>query len=157
MRKYLYIAGYKGKGMGSGFIKRFTFSRFSHVSIVFDMGNYGLEYESIQRKGVHKQTFVSDPDVELIRIPVTAAQEEWAVKLLESVLGAKYDWTGIWGFLVRKKREMAYKWFCSELVAWVCLTIGIVLQRLKAFQFTPGLCMCSPAGEPCEVPEAWHE
>ncbi len=60
----IYIAGYRGKGFGSGFIKRFTFSRYSHVSVVFDKADHVLEYESIQGKDVHKQRFdTSSPDI----------------------------------------------------------------------------------------------
>jgi hypothetical protein len=157
MMKTIYIAGYRGKGAGGRAIKWFTFSPYSHVSMVFDMGDHGLEYESIQRKGVHKQIFDPAADCDLYPLKVYADEEMDAIRAWESILGAKYDWTGIWGFLVRKKRELLSRWFCSEAASWVCRTIGKRLSRKKDFQHTPGdVCASMVLGDPVAVPARWE-
>lgn len=135
----LRIAGYKGKGMGSSFIKWFTFSEYSHVSMIFPDGT---EYEAIQGQGVIKHDFDDKSPADLFYVDVCEHQIKEARALCENMLGAKYDWKGIWGFLRRKKRHSADKWFCSEAVAYVCDKIGHPLSRREPYRHRPeDVCM----------------
>ena len=152
----IYVAGYKGAGFGGGFIKRFTFSEFSHVTVVFDMQEQGLEYEAIQGKRFHKQRFnVEDKSARLFCAEVNEDQITAMMNAAESILGSRYDWTGIWGFMVRKKREKMNWWFCSEVTPWILSHGQLVLQRKEFFKHTPGDVCCSVAIEPCETPKKW--
>lgn len=134
----LYVAGYRGKGFGGALIKRFTFGDYSHVSFVFEYPDGALEeIESIQGKGVHSQEFEKTDKCDLFLVECTDEQIEAVYDAANSLIGCKYDWTGIWGFFVRKKRENPNKWFCSELVSHCLAQAGIILQNLPSFKQNP--------------------
>lgn len=159
--RYCYIACYpktaKGRnGFGSRFIRRFTFSIYSHVSWVFDLGDHGLECEANGKLGVIKKRFDVDSGAILYPIALTEHQIEKAHELWMSIMGAKYDWSGIWGFVVRKKRECMDQWFCSEAVSWVAAKTGKPISRKRAFQHTPGDVGASFVLDgPVGVPSLW--
>ena len=49
-------------------------------------------------------------------IPV-AGDEERAIKLFEAHNGARYDWLGVMGFVLRPLAGKRRRWFCSEICA----------------------------------------
>jgi len=134
------VRGYKGVGAGSGFIKWFTFSlnEVTHVSIVFYFSDgQVVEIEAIQGKGViiHRPTVGKEF---IVRVADLSEQQSWeAYQLAQSLIGSDYDWKGIWGFVRRKKKHDEFKWFCSELVAYILWRVGLPLSRRKPFQETP--------------------
>ena len=133
----LLVRGYKGEGFGSGFIKRFTFGNYSHVSFVFDLNDMVEEIEAIQGKGVIRHKPKEDAAFDELVVSLTEEQildaHIWAVGLLD----AKYDWKGIWGFMRRKNKHNIDKWFCSELVAYVLMKVGHPLSRREPYRETP--------------------
>ena len=133
------VRGYKGAGFGAGFIKWFTFSKFSHVSLVFDMGHDVHEIEAIQGKGVvrHAPHSIKDLDFVEYNVPLSHDQILIAHQEATELLDSDYDWSGVWGFVQRKKKHNKFKWFCSELVAYVLFKAGYMLSRRKPFQETP--------------------
>ena len=137
------IRGYNGQGFGSGFIKRFTFGSYSHVGLVFDMGYVVEEIEAIQGKGVvrHKPYTHEEKVFDELHVPLTKEQAIEAHMLAGSLVSAKYDWAGIWGFMRRKKAHNPDKYFCSELCAYVLYKVGYPLSRREPYRETPTSCM----------------
>jgi len=152
--KRVYVKGYNGAGFGSGFIKRFTFSLnppTSHVSNVYEIDGEFIEYQSVQGKGVYKRLFDNlNGRGKLYFKDVSDENFELMLAAAESVLGAKYDWKGIWGFIRRRIKEVADKWFCSEYTAWQFHKGSNRLSRKKAFQHTPSDVVTSMVITPCE-------
>ena len=134
------VRGYRGKGFGSGFIKRFTFGGYSHVSLVFAWEGKTTECESIQRKGVvaHKP---NDGDFDELSIPISEADAEKLYFSCLDLVGAEYDWSGVWGFVRRKLKHDPFKWFCSEYVAYLLLMVGYPLSRREPYRETPSSVM----------------
>ena len=133
----LIIRGYKGAGFGAGFIKRFTFGDYSHISLVFHLGGQPEEIEAIQGKGVILHAPTTGKAFDEFEVPVTEEQILEAHRIACSFLGAKYDWKGIWGFMIRRNRHSPDKWFCSELAAYVLWKVGYKLSRREPYRETP--------------------
>jgi len=133
------VRKYSGTGFGSGFIKWFTFAGkegASHVSLIFKFSNgIEMEYESIQEQGVvnhqPREGAFTEYDV-----PLSAEQVETAYFVASTIHG-DYDWKGIWGFIVKKKRQNEFKWFCSEYVAYVLYQVEYRLSRRDPYRETP--------------------
>jgi len=135
-----FVRGYNGLGKGSDFIRWFTFGKFSHVSMVFELPTgVSEEIESIQGSGViiHEPWTHDQKDFVEMQAPLTTEQAVDARILFRSFEDALYDWRGIYGFMIRKKRHSADKWFCSEVVAYVLLKAGYPLSRREAYRETP--------------------
>lgn len=139
----LSVRGYKGQGFGSGFIKRFTFGEYSHVSLVFRMHGREEEFESIQGKGVitHPPHSAEDKEFVELAVPMNEEQVVNAHITAMSLLGAKYDWAGVWGFVRRKKRHSPDKWFCSEYVGYVLFKSTYPVSRREPYRETPSTVM----------------
>lgn len=135
--KKLFVRGYDGQGFGSGAIKWFTFGDISHVSLVFEFTDGSEEeFESIQGKGVCNHLPTTGKRFQLFSVPLTVDQIETAYENT-LVIHGKYDWAGIWGFMVRKRRHSPSKWFCSEYVAYVLWKAGYALSRRDPYRETP--------------------
>ena len=149
----VFVAGYKGAGLGGGFIKWFTFGGFSHVSLVFDFGDGGmLEIDALQNRGVTQRIFGQlAGDCQLFQVPCTGDQAGQIYTAACKLKGCKYDWAGIYGFLRRKKRQNPNKWFCSELAAHCLELAGIQAQRLPAWKISPVMLCASPILKPVQT------
>ncbi len=140
-----YVAGYLAAGFGGGLIKWFTFGPYSHVSLLFADGERIEEFESIQGQGVHARAFTPRAKKrELFTFPQTEAQARCIHDEARRLLGCKYDWAGIWGFMRRRKRENPDKWFCSEYVAQCLAGGGVVAQNLPPWKQSPVIQLASP-------------
>jgi uncharacterized protein YycO len=133
------VRGYTGTGFGSGFIQWWTRSPISHVSLVFHMGHTVEEVEAIQGAGVVRHTPHSKDDKVFKEwdVPLSYEQVLEAHTLACSLVGSKYDWQAIRAFVVHRRSHNAYKWMCSELVAYVLWKVGYRLSRRKPFMETP--------------------
>lgn len=142
---YAKVRGYEGAGLGSPLIRWFTRNKFTHVSLVFKLGDCYEEVEAIQGKGViahepHKQSrrkVFTEFD-----LPLTYEQILDTHILVKSLVGSKYDWAGIKSFLVHRKKHSEDKWFCSELVAYALLKAGYPVSRLSPHLESPAT-VCS--------------
>lgn len=152
----VYIAGYKGAGFAGGLIRWFTFGTYSHVSFIFDDGEQQHELDALQGRGVTmRNTLGTLGEFDLFEAPCTPFDGERIFETATALLGLEYDWPGIWGFMRRKKRHNPSKWFCSELVAYVLETCGILLMRLPSWKLTPTHVCASTRITPCEPPSHW--
>lgn len=110
-------------GIASFLIRKFTWSRFSHVAIVMD----GYVIQSTFLKGVHTVTleeFYSEyPRIEEvnIKLPNELAAKVW----LQEQIGKPYDFGFILGFVFRKDNwEKSSAWVCNELMEFACVVGG---------------------------------
>jgi len=150
----LMVRGYKGQGWGSGLIKKFTRSEYSHVSLVFHLHGNVQEIESLQGKGLiqHKPHKACHKDFVEYAVPLTYEQVVDAHILAMSLVGAKYDWSGVVSFLLHRTKHTLNKFFCSELVAYVLLRVGYPLTRRSPYKESPdsvmeSLRLIAPADE----------
>lgn len=138
----VYLRGYKGTEAASGLIIWFTRGIYSHNSMVFvfDDGSE-IELESLMKSGVieHEPRTRLDAEFDEFLIPMTQQQAQYAYQMFHifAEQGAKYDKTGAFGFLTRRKKPDYTKWFCSEVAAYVCLKAGWPLSRRPPFKETP--------------------
>jgi hypothetical protein len=146
------VIGHSGKGRGSRFIVWFTRGKFSHVSLRFMLTDAEIklfedryeitltndhEIESIQGKGVHHQPFVPSPNQTWFNFAHDPEQARIILSTAIELIGCKYDWRGVGGFLTRRNKQNPEKWFCSELVAWCLLSAGIRLLWMACHKQSP--------------------
>lgn len=155
----VYVAGYKGAGAAGGLIRWYTFGGYSHVSLVFDHGEAGVEeIDAMQLRGVTSRVFGELAGaVDLFHVPCGEQRAAVVYAAARELLGMGYDWTGLWSFLRRRKRENPNRWFCSELVAWCLLQAGIVLQRLPVWKHSPVLVCASVTLRRASAPRHWGD
>ena len=133
------VRAYTGQGFGSGFIQKFTRGQASHVSLVFDMGHTVHEIEAIQGKGVicHAPHSASSKTYFELAVPLSYEQVIDAHAMAIDLVGARYDWKGVFSFALHRKKHNKKKWFCSELVAYVLLKVGYDVSRREPYKETP--------------------
>ena len=133
----LVIRGYSSAGFAGAFIRWFTFGQFSHVSFVFEYANHPPEeFESIQGKGVVHHPPTEGKAYLAFHVPLTPDEIEMAHEQAMTIHG-KYDWKGIWGFVVKKKRHSEFKWFCSEYLAYILWKARYPISRREPYRETP--------------------
>lgn len=129
----------------SWLIRMITWSRWSHVSIVD--GDTIIQAHALH--GVVRSSLAEAIDtakrVQLVRLP--ASNPAAVIAAAASQIGKPYDWTALFGFLVRRDWQADDSWFCSELVAWAFDKGGSPLFRLDALhRVTPEhIAMLAPA------------
>ena len=133
----LYVRGYKGTSFFSKLIKRFTFGEYSHVSLVFKLKDRWEEIEAIEGKGVVAHAPKEEGNYTELLVPISREKVIDAHITAISMLNAGYDWTGIWGFLVRKTKHSVDKWFCSEYASYVLLKSKYPISRREPYQESP--------------------
>lgn len=159
--------GHNGKGRGSRFIRWATRGRFSHESIRFidipdhlirfAVNTYGKkwaqmglgpmsqdhEFESIQGIGVHHQPFFPSENQSWFDFEHTEEQAEIMFMEACRLVGCKYDWRGIGGFLTRRNRQNPLKWFCSEYGCHLRKTADIITQNMPCSWISPNVSLAS--------------
>jgi len=154
------VVGWSGKGAGSGVIKRMTRGKYSHVSLRFKdiekevrdliRDKFAIhltsdhEIESIQFKGVIHHSFEGGDNCTLFNFEQTPEQSLGILKTAIGLLGKKYDWRGIGGFVTRRRKHNEDKWFCSELASHCLMMSGVVLLHWPPFMQSPNFMLASP-------------
>jgi len=129
----------------SWLIRMMTWSRWSHVSIVD--GDTIIEAHAL--RGVTRSSLAEAIDtakrVQLVRLP--ASNPAAVIAAAASQIGKPYDWTALFGFLVRRDWQADDSWFCSEFVAWAFQQGGSPLFRAdRLARVTPEhIAMLAPA------------
>lgn len=131
----VYLALYKGrprKGdplkvrlmyVADWLVRFFTQSQYSHCEIAIpDVSRQGIYHcysASIRDKGV-RDKWMRLPAERWDLMPVQAIPEQIEV-FFKKTKGAKYDWTGVFRFLLPFIPQSKQRWFCSE---WCAYAIG---------------------------------
>jgi len=139
----LFVRGYHGAGFGSGAIKWFTRSKYSHVSLVFHLHGDAEEIEAIQGSGVirHRPFTDLEKTFDEYAVPISEDQIIEAHILAMSLLGARYDWAGVYAFLLRRSKHSLDKFFCSEFVTYILLKIAYPVSRRLPYKHSPDTVM----------------
>lgn len=144
MRPYkLYVRGYKGKTVFSKAIKWFTWGKYSHVSLVFHMGDRVEEIESIEGVGVappQTPRCASEHEFDELLVDLTHDQIVDCHIRFMSIVGSKYDKMGIVALLLRRNVHDLTKWICSEAVSWVLHPVKRISRR-PPYKETPNSIM----------------
>lgn len=137
----VYVRGHK---VGDGFVGRligwFTWGQYKHISMAFVQDDGSVRgFQSNAKHGVHFFEWADDPKTDLYEVPCSNEQAYEILSAAKSIVGSKYDYGGLWGFVRRAKRHSVLKWFCSEASCFVIECAGIKLQRLPPFKISPVL------------------
>ena len=119
-------------------IKKWTKSNYFHVEIV--IGDNWIEADNDIGLVKHKLRPYSDKyDYIDIEIPDCAVNIDNVNSFIDSQMGAKYDWTGIYlSQVIKLGVDRKNRWFCSELVSRIMQMYGIeVFQYIKPENVSP--------------------
>lgn len=110
-------------------IRAFTWSRWSHVSIVD--GDEVIEAVAIH--GVRRAALLQrlDDAVDHAFADLQCVDPEIVIAAAESQIGKPYDYTAVAGMGLHRDWQEMDSWFCSELIAWA-------FEEGKSGLFRPG-------------------
>lgn len=121
-----------GTGLAGAFVRLWTRSRFSHVSL----SNSFMAIDAAPSTGV---AFRKAPEKSVrISFDLNDAQLDRLQLFLDQEYGAGYDWFGDFACgLPWAAREHADKWFCSEFACACLQHIGIVRSTVEPWRLSP--------------------
>lgn len=138
---------FKGKGIISKLIQKFTHSPYSHAAIYYkDNLLIESDWGGVQTSGISTKYHDADYDVFRYDKKVSMKQKKNALRFAKSQLGKGYDYGGLLGIgfdiLFHKKRnpfDSKIKYWCSELVADSYLNARIKTDfRPETYKVSPG-------------------
>jgi len=83
-----------------------------------------------------------------IEVEVDEERLEIAVEQARQLIGAKYDFAGIFGFLLPLPVQDGQRWYCSEVCDWFKVLVGVYPKRYKRI---------SPRRAACVLAKRWGE
>jgi hypothetical protein len=141
------LAFYEGRSFVSRLIKWVTWGKFSHVAVILDDGRILEAWHNpsavrwIKHLGEGHEPGTSVELFDLPELPHLGAAEV----LAQASIGAKYDFWGILGFVLRRRTHNRRKWFCSELAATICKVGGVdLIARTPPWKISPSMLATSP-------------
>lgn len=145
MKDYPRILLFKGKGVISRLIRWQTNGQYSHAALQLPDGKiieaWHKPAEVRVRPPLKDWSNVDAFDVE----GMTAKQWTLAAQWAQMQIGKKYDFSGVFRFVTRWRKEQDDKWFCSELVFAALKYAGVnLLERVQASQVSPTVLSFSP-------------
>jgi hypothetical protein len=127
----IHVLLYRGKGLIDALIRWQTDGRVAHAAL----RNGGEVIESTPRHGVRIRPYTpEDALAETYSPDVTPDEWHRAWNFALSQVGKKYDWLGIFRFLVRNKDQNPNRWFCSELIA---AALPQLVVRTQPYRVSP--------------------
>ena len=129
-----------GTGFGSGIIRWFTWSKYSHVDLILPNGTL---LGALQGKGVGIREDSRGGD----KFTVNCSEEVAQRVLLNSIsfIGKEYDWWGAFAFGPRRDWQDSKKWFCSELIVHLFAQAGLsLLNTRESHRISPAMLVLSP-------------
>ena len=125
-------------GVFSALIRARTMSDWSHVAIFI---NRDVVIEAMPQGVITRNTsvYANVPwRVRTWRDPLLDEEKEMGGQWLIEQIGVPYDWSILWGFLVRSKiAGRNRKWFCSELARGFAAAMGRKLSDDVSHGLTP--------------------
>lgn len=131
-----------GLGLAGQLVQLATWSWCSHVEVEWGQD---LVLGAHPDHGVAVTTAAAPRRLERYTLDLPLHAEARILEALESQIGRPYDWSGIWGWGLRRDWQDPAAWFCSELVAWACAKAGHPLLRAeRAWRVSPRDLLMSP-------------
>ncbi len=124
----------------SPLIQFVTWSSWSHV-IILTNDNTGIE--ATLSTGVHEDTYenIFERAKHLHIVEYDVKDAEAIIAAARSQIGKKYDFTALFGIIIRRDLSERDKWFCSELMAYAFDKGGSPLFRKDSIsRITPQDC-----------------
>ena len=136
---------FKGKGMISRLIRWQTNGKYSHAALQLPSGRIIEAWHKpakVRLRGrLDDWSNVEAFDVE----GMTPYKWDKATEWIEQQIGKKYDFSGVFRFLSRRRKDRDDKWFCSELVFQAVKEGGVdLLERIQCSQVSPTVLSFSP-------------
>lgn len=136
------VACYQGRSAMSRVIRWLTRSDYSHVAVVLNDGRVVEAWSG----GVRIVDSLSDQHtpgttVDLFEFdpPLTQGQEGAGERYLLGRIGKRYDWTGVFRFVTRRRGSDANRDFCSELLDQTVRAMELTLFRhTQSWEIPPG-------------------
>lgn len=121
----------------SKLIRSVTWSQYSHVGF-YDRSTGNVIDSRMKNKGVTEYSF-EKLKLEYPRIIMRSFPEvpREALAIARSQIGKGYDWTALLGIGLHRDWQEDDKWFCSELVAWVCAQAGNPIINKETYRVVP--------------------
>lgn len=127
---------FDNRTIGSWIIKARLSSAFSHCAVEFEDGRM---IHSTMTHGTVMETLAEQPHTpkHTTEVMVTEERYQAALAWAESIIGTKYDWKGIAGFIIAKTYQSNGAYFCSE-TARTLFEIGVGFTIKRHTLITPG-------------------
>jgi uncharacterized protein YycO len=119
------------KNIGSLAIRLFTWSKWSHISVLIS-DSYAIEASPFGGVKVSSVIDVLKDTTAHVYIDVPCSDPDKVITILKSQLGKPYDWGAVFSFWFRRNWQDDDKWFCSELPAWAFDKAGFPMFRAEA-------------------------
>lgn len=135
------LAFYQGRSLVSRLIRFVTWGKYSHVAVMLDDGRIleawhkpnGVRLISHLGEGHEVGTLVDVYDVPELPFPHSATTAA------EDMIGMKYDFAGLLGFVFRRRTQDRNRLFCSEAAVMLAAIGGVKLIRAPAWKVSPSL------------------
>lgn len=125
------------RSLGSWLIRLFTWSAWSHLAIVEDAET--VIDSTFSGGGVRRRRLVEIvaeySAIEEAEVPL--ADEQAALEFARAQIGKPYDWTAIFGFVLRRNWAEPDAWFCNELFEAAAVAGGSKRFRDRLSRITP--------------------
>ena len=104
-------------------------TKYCHVEIAFEYECNPGTYKSVVAIGGKGDVHYEDrkfekEDWDIMKLPVSCEAYENAKRICDGYIGHKYDFLGIFGFILPFK-DRSNEWFCSEIAANTLKYIGV--------------------------------
>lgn len=129
-------AFYKAEGrLVDKLIRWWTQSRFSHCELVFSNDEM---FSADAWTGTTRFTRSFTPaHWELVPITIGEDQEALLYQWCLDRVGKKYDWLGVFGFVLPFIKQDSSRWFCSEICGAALKSVGKVPVGVKTSKLSP--------------------
>lgn len=100
-------------------IALFSWSRYSHIELVFSRPHRTMRnafcYSASPRDGGTRFTEIDLTNGKWEIVPLPWLDEHKAIAFCDKEMKCKYDWFGVFAFVVPFLKPNPSKWFCSEI------------------------------------------
>jgi len=143
----VYLLFTTNEGWVAKTIRFMTRSEYSHVDFLFEkdcgVGYYALG--STVKKGVEVVSILDRIKGSSKYCVMEALGCEDVVRdSLISQIGKPYDWTAVFGYILRRNWNDDQAWFCSELISWGLKVTGLRISNKVPWRVTPQDLLESP-------------
>ena len=115
----------KDSALDSKLIAWWTNGKYDHTELIIVENNVAMMYSAISYENIvrSKKHYINKDIYDYVNIKCSSNDLTIIKQFLNGIIGKKYDWLGILGFIIPFK-DRENKWFCSEVVSNALKIIG---------------------------------